>query len=255
MSTKRKLCTDSSTPSKRHRKCLTLAEKVEVIRYCEAGHSNRSAADKFAIGRTQVNNIILQKERVLHDFNDGKNTSTKYLATRALLYPEIDAEVWQFFLEARSKNIPVSGHNLLSTAEESAMKHNYTSFNASNGWLQRFITRHNIRMSSLHGESAEVSQEVVDNWKQNLPELCHGYSDRDIYNVDETAIFFRMLPNKSYIQTTEQRSGVKVLKDRYTVVVCANLAGEKEKLTIIGKSKNPHSFPRKRSTRCKNFRY
>ena len=38
-----------------------------------------------------------------------------------------------------------------------------------------------------------------------------------------------------------------MIKDRYTVVCCANMAGEKEKLTIIGKAKRPHSFPKKRS--------
>ena len=39
------------------------------------------------------------------------------------------------------------------------------------------------------------------------------------------------------------------MKDRYTVVVCANLAGEKEKLVIIGKSKKTHSFPKRRLDR------
>ena len=149
MSTKRKSSAVSTTPSKRARKCLTLAEKIEVIRFVDPGHSNRAAAEKFAIGRTQVNTIIINKEQIKKTFEDGKNTSTKYLAPRPLVYPEIDEEVWNFFVEARSKKIPISGFNLLSEAEELALRHGYSNFNASNGWLQRFAIRHNIKMTKF----------------------------------------------------------------------------------------------------------
>ena len=48
---------------------LTLAKRVEVINAVEEGFSHRAAAEKFSVGRTQVNNIILQKDRLLREFN------------------------------------------------------------------------------------------------------------------------------------------------------------------------------------------
>ena len=135
MSAKRKLNESSQTPSKRQRKVLTLSEHVDVVCYVNEGHSHRQAADRFGIGRTQINNVMLQKDKVLQEFSDGKNSKIKYLTPRTLLYPEIDEEVWKFFIEARSKNIPVSGTNLLNKANESALRHNYSNFNGSNGWL------------------------------------------------------------------------------------------------------------------------
>ena len=39
-------------------------------------------------------------------------------------------------------------------------------------------------MSQLHGESAEVSQEAVEQWMTRLPKICKGYALRGIYNCD-----------------------------------------------------------------------
>ena len=56
-------------------------------------------------------------------YKEGTNAAVNYLASRHMLYPEIDAEVWDFFCIARSKNIPVNGPMLQSKANESAIKH------------------------------------------------------------------------------------------------------------------------------------
>ena len=132
-----------------------------------------------------------------------------------MTYPESDNETWAFFCEAHEKNIHVNGPLLQSQASEIAMKYNYDKFSASNGWLESFCDRHQIKMANLHGESAEVSDEVVHQWHLELPNITNGYTLRDIYNCDETSIFFRALPTKSYIAPEESHSGVKVSKERF----------------------------------------
>ena len=189
MSAKRKASESPASTPKRARRVLTLAQKVQVLDLVHGGMSHRAVADKFNVGRTQINNIVLQKQCIMKDYESGKNATGKYLSDSKLQYPEIDSEVWDFFMSAHSKNIPVNGPMLLSEANESAFRHNYTNFQASNGWLQKFCARHMIKMSALHGESADVSDDVVDIWKKQLPSVCNGYADRDIYNMDETAIF------------------------------------------------------------------
>ena len=111
---------------------------------------------------------------------------------------------------------------LLDQADEiSRNRPGCESFQASNGWLQKFATRHNIKMAVLHGESADVSDVTVENWKEKLPGICKGYADHDIYNVDETAIFYRLLPSKSYIKQGETNHGTKVNKRQiYSRVLC-----------------------------------
>ena len=95
--------------------------------------SHHSAAVKFEVGRTQINNIILDQQNIQQMYTEGSNAQAKYLSCRQLQYPEINDKVWRFFCEARSKNIPVNGSMLLAEANEIAIKYNYDKFSASNG--------------------------------------------------------------------------------------------------------------------------
>jgi hypothetical protein len=36
-----------------------------------------------------------------------------------------------------------------------------------------------------------VNDTVVDDWKQKLPTLCTGYDAKDIFNMDETGLFYQ----------------------------------------------------------------
>ena len=111
---------------------------------------------------------------------------------------------------------------LLAEANEIALRHNYNNFSASNGWLARFSTRHQIKFTDLCGKSAEVSQDAVEQWKAKFPEICAGYSPCDIFNCNKTGVLFQALPQKSLIPEGGSNFGVKISKDRFSVVVCAN---------------------------------
>ena len=76
-------------------------------------------------------------------------------------YPEIDEEVWDFFCMSRAKCIPINGPLLQSEVNKCAMKQNYNSFTASNDWLKSFCARHQIKFSSLHGESTDACTNAV----------------------------------------------------------------------------------------------
>ncbi|EFX67751.1 hypothetical protein DAPPUDRAFT_63746, partial [Daphnia pulex] len=70
-----------------------------------------------------------------------------------------------------------------------------------------------------------------------------------IFNMDETGLFFRALPTRTYVCREEgQRKtvrGTKALraKDRLTLVLCANATGTcKIDPLLVGSAKNPHCF-------------
>ena len=66
----------------------------------------------------------------------------------------------------------------------------------------------------------------------------------NIYNADETGFYFCALSDSTYIDKSKKRfeRGVKVAKDRLTVVVCNNMAGSKSRLLVSGKAKQPRCF-------------
>ena len=117
---------------------LTLAEKIEVIKAVENCLSNVKVALKFGCGHTQVDNIMLNKTAILEAYTNG----TKYLLSRNCVYPQIDTKVWEFYCEARSKNMPVNGSLWKAEALSITKSLNTTDFTASNGWLNKFSTKH-----------------------------------------------------------------------------------------------------------------
>ncbi|XP_053949240.1 jerky protein homolog-like, partial [Anastrepha ludens] len=71
-------------------------------------------------------------------------------------------------------------------------------------------------------------------------ELCND----QLYNADESRLFWRLLPEKTYATSLEKRTpGVKSEKQRITFLCCLNATGShKLKLLVIGKAKNPCCF-------------
>ncbi|KAM7296881.1 tigger transposable element-derived protein 6-like, partial [Ixodes scapularis] len=70
-----------------------------------------------------------------------------------------------------------------------------------------------------------------------------GYTPRDIFNADETALFFKLLPDKTITYKGENCGGGERSKKRVIVLVVANMTGtEKLTLLVIGKSMKPRCF-------------
>ncbi|GBO21365.1 hypothetical protein AVEN_136672-1 [Araneus ventricosus] len=70
----------------------------------------------------------------------------------------------------------------------------------SSGWLHKFKLRHGITVITVSGESGYVDCEKVDDWIQNqLPDLIKGHEQKDIFNADETGLFYNVLPSKTLV--------------------------------------------------------
>ncbi|UYV78592.1 hypothetical protein LAZ67_16002085 [Cordylochernes scorpioides] len=67
-----------------------------------------------------------------------------------------------------------------------------------------------------------------------------GYDPANIYNADETGLFFQLIPDLTLAHKDENCRGVKRMKQRITVLLCCNSTGtDKRRLLIIGKSAKP----------------
>ena len=71
---------------------------------------------------------------------------------------------------------------------------------------------------------------MVDSWKEHLPEIVQGYEKDNIWNVDETGLFWHALPEQGFGQKSKQR---------LTIAFFVSASGKKEKPVVIWKSENP----------------
>lgn len=114
----------------------------------------------------------------------------------------------------------------------------------NSGWLSRFKERKGITFRRVCGEAASVCDETVKEWTENtLPDILSQYDPNDVFNCDETGLFYKCLPSKTLALKSDKWAGGKIAKDRITVHICANVTGsEKIPLLVIGKSAKPRCF-------------
>ena len=91
-------------------------------------------------------------------------------------------------------------------------------------------------------ERGDVDSTTVDDWKKNLPALCEGYRPEDIFNMDETGLFFHETTNKSFHTKGDDCAGGKQSKERITLALTASMMDEKLKPLVIGKAQKPMCF-------------
>ena len=70
------------------------------------------------------------------------------------------------------------------------------------------------------------------------------YSINNIANCDETALFYKVLPNKILHLKGEKCSIRKFFKERITLLLIVFADGTFKKLVVIGKSRSPRCFKR-----------
>ena len=143
---------------------------------------------------------------------------------------------YKWYCFVRERNIPVSGLLLKEEALQIAKAIDpNTSFKASNGWLESFKKRHNIKQMTVSGECGNVSEESVAGWNERAKVLLSGYRKEDVWNTDETGCFYRALPDKTLSVKKKECRGGKKAKERITIAFFVNAAGEKELPIVIGK--------------------
>lgn len=142
---------------------------------------------------------------------------------------------------------PVSGELICEKAKFFSQQFDRTeNFKASSGWLQNFKNRYGIRQLSISGEKLSSDTLAVEPFKMKLLEkieemnLC---SDQ-LYNADESGLFWKMLPQKTLAHSKEDSApGRKQSKERITFMPCSNASGShKLKLLVLGRSNKPRSF-------------
>ncbi|XP_037809653.1 tigger transposable element-derived protein 1-like [Lucilia sericata] len=119
-------------------------------------------------------------------------------------------------------------------------------FDASRDWFDRFKIRGNLHSIALKGESASADTSAAEKFKLELKAIIEegGYSAQQVLNADETGLFWKRLPGRTYISKSEKSSpGYKSSKDRLTLLLGGNAAGDfKFKPFLIYHSENPRAF-------------
>lgn len=133
-----------------------------------------------------------------------------------------------------------------SNIETPPQKKSKVEFSASKGWLENFKKRFALKNICLSGEAASADTEAAKLYPAELKKIIEdgGYVDDQIFNADETGLFWKKMPKRTYISKAEKKApGFKAAKDRLTLLFCGNKSGDlSTKPLLIYRSLNPRAL-------------
>ena len=111
------------------------------------------------------------------------------------------------------------------------------NFRASKGWLDRCKKRYNVKKMKIIGEARNVRGEMVDSWKERLPELLQGFLSYNIWNLDETTCFWRALHDHDHGFEKKKSQWIGGKKTNWvTIALLVNADRQMEDTIVIWKS-------------------
>lgn len=228
---------------------LSLEQKVEIIQQLERGVIAKRIAQNFGVSAAAISYVKTNKANILAAVTDSVHDVKK----KTLHKPhneEMEKQLYKWFEFQRSKQCPLTADMIKAKAKEIFRKlypeKDDSAFVASNGWFNRFKHRHGIRFLTVSGEklSADLSSITPFIHRLRAKMQAMGITEEQLYNADESGLYYRLLPNKTFVAANEKNApGRKTPKERVTFMLCANSDGShKLKTLVIGKSKNPRCF-------------
>jgi len=227
--------------SKLRRTAISLEDKYAILKMVsEKNLSYDQIGTHFKISKSTIAGIVRNREKYEHT-NDQ---CVKRKKIRCGDYPEIDKAIVIWLKSMRHAGISINGNLFKKKAQQFAENLNISDFCASDGWLDRCKKRNSITFRDIVGESASVSPEMYSEWINfKLPSILQKYESRDVFNLDETSLFYKLMPNKTLSFKNETCSGGKLSKERVTVLLGANSDGsDKLPILVIGKYAKPRVF-------------
>lgn len=233
-------------PPKGKRAALSLKEKQNIVsrakemRTKTPGVTIAMLARQLKIARTSLTKLL--KDDSTSKLSVQANPTRKRIRNGNNSKVELALSRWFELMTARG--VRINGPILMEKSKELAAKLGTPDFKPSNGWLSRWKKRNNIVYKKASGEKASADIAMADEWKQTtLGELLNDYDEEDIYNADETGLYYRATPDGSLTYRHQIISGYKKAMDRVTVLCCTNMAGtDKKKIVIVGKYAKPRCF-------------
>src|SRR6266498_154072 len=186
---------NDKTSEKRTRTFLTGAQKQEIClkKLQKLKLKNIDLADEYKVSKRMISDVLKESARWLALKPESYEASLKRQVK--VNFPQIE-EALSFWVEkAIENNITISGELLAQKARDFAILLNVQDFKGSEGWVVGFKRCHKIECYLKHGEAASASLEALDDMCKNLQNILMNYSPDDIFNVDETGLYWKMEPN------------------------------------------------------------
>ncbi|XP_053145989.1 tigger transposable element-derived protein 1-like [Hemicordylus capensis] len=256
---------------KRPRKVLPLSEKIKLLDMLARGDSVASVGRHYGINESTVRSIKKCEASIRTSVVSGTSQSLKVVFHPREPHMERMEKALSLWIEDQTqKNVPLSGpvirekalqlyRRFAAESGQAAATPGGTEsgFQASRGWFERFKRRYSLHNVKLSGEVAAVDHEAAERYPVEFQRLIEsgGYRPEQVFNAAETGLFWKRMPSRSFISKEERTAlGFKAAKDRLTLLVCGNAAGDcVVKPMLLYRAQNPRALKGKNKSQLPVF--
>ena len=184
--------------SSQRRKTFTLEEKVKIVKHSEANPhlTRKEIAQRFGMSVGSVSSLLKNKPTILQSLEVITSTGVinKKNVMRQRKTEEFEAKLYEWFVNSRHQNKPVTNEGLQITALQLAKEYSLDKFKASYTWITSFKARFHIKSRMISGEENLISPVVLASEFEDFKSIMDQYNDEDIFNADETALYSNAQP-------------------------------------------------------------
>lgn len=245
---------------KKDRKAIPLSVKLDVVKRIDEGQRNKDVMQALHLSSSTISTIYMQKEKILQTavIAAGGANLTKLTLSRHPIMEKLEKLLLQWIDETTSRQMALNFHVIREKAlslferlkaqaiEEGDETAKTVNFKGSHGWFDRFKKRglmHNLQ-ALVEAVSADLA--AVSAFPEELNKIIQegGYTSKQIFNVDETGLFWKRMMSHTSISYDEERAkGHKASKDRLTLLLGGNAEGDvKLKPLLVYCSENPRAL-------------
>lgn len=228
-------------------KAYTATEKRAIVDEAKANPNGIRATARehdIAIGtlmgwmkKGEFNDVVLQNKKGARTTGGGRKLSVG---------EGNDEKIFRWIIEQRELHVPVSCQAIMDHAKLLCAADNPT-FQASRGWLQKFMKRHELSLRSRTSLSQRLPadlEEKISSFQTfvKTERSSEEIDDRYIVNMDETPVFFDIVPNKTVEQTGNKSVIIRSSgsdKKHVTVMLAVSATGDVLPTIVIFKGKRP----------------
>ena len=242
----------------RKRKAISLEIKIAILDRLAKGERSTDVAKHFGYGESTIRAIKKSEVLIRQSIISGTKLSSKLASySRNVLVEKTEKALVIWIDDLTKKRIPLNGpiiknkalhfyEQLKQLEPSTSSAHSNTSFSASKRWLTGFLKRNAFHNVKITGETASADEKAAKHYPEQLAKIIQegGYCADQVFNADETGLFWKRMPTRTYIAKAEKKaSGFKAAKDRVTFLLCSNASGDRMlKPLVINRSLRPRAL-------------
>ena len=201
---------EHSAPVFTKKENVTLAQRIEILDWYYKNGKNQSKTAKhfnsiypnLKMMQPLVSAWVKDEPKWQEEWehsNCDRGSKTKW--AHQTQHPEVTKMMELWVSKAMAEGILLTGEVLCQKWTKFADLAGVPQdehLNLSDGWLSRFKAHTGLKQFKRHGNAASADLETVKREQKCIQELInkYGYKLRDIFNMDETGLFYVYVPHR-----------------------------------------------------------